>query len=200
MENNISDIDLIAAIREGGNKRLNAWKYLYQNWFNHVALLIIKSGGTKDDVSESISEISWSFEKAICKLDFRLEKATLKTYFTTCVFNNWKKNKRKNTRLYFDEIEEHKLTNFVESVEANIVKRELTDLIDQTLSEIGERCKKILVLFMNNYSMNEISQELKFLNEQVAKNEKGKCQHKYEHYLKNNPNLLQQIITLRNDQ
>jgi len=51
---------------------------------------------------------------------------------------------------------------------------------------------------MNGFNMQEIAGKMGFSNEQVARNEKLKCQDRYEAYLRAHPDVLQHIQNQRN--
>lgn len=199
MNSKYSDQDIINVIRKGGKARDDVWEFIYKEWSLSIIKVIMNNGGNKDDAIEMMCEVAIPFEKAIRNPDFKLDSAKLSTYFTKCVYNNWIKKRKIEVRSAFVELEDQHQNDFVWSVEASVIKSDLVFLIDQTLSMIGERCKRILTYFMNGYSMKEIAEFMNFLGEQTAKNEKSKCQRGYEDYLRNNPHILKQILDLRND-
>ncbi|GAB4500443.1 MAG: hypothetical protein OHK0019_38870 [Saprospiraceae bacterium] len=91
------------------------------------------------------------------------------------------------------------MEDFAKSVESEIAQEDLAEQLDESLSHLGERCKKILLLFMNGYSMKEIAEKMEFSGgAQVAKNEKRKCLERYENFLRENPAILKHIQDLRN--
>ena len=97
------------------------------------------------------------------------------------------------------ELEESRhLTDFVNSVEEELAQTDLARLVDTTLALLGKRCREILRHFMNGFNMQEIAGKMGFSNEQVARNEKLKCQDRYEAYLRAHPDVLQHIQNQRN--
>jgi RNA polymerase sigma factor (sigma-70 family) len=194
-----TDYEIITAISNGGLERDKAWEYIYKTWSKGVIKIIQGYGGNIDDAIDLMGEVAMPFEKTIRNPDFILTSAKLSTYFTKCVINSWYKKRNLLKTTYNIELEDRHQEAFVQSVDANMMKSDLALLIDQTLSVIGERCKKILTQFMNGYSMKEIAESMNFRGEQIAKNEKSKCQKSYELYLKSNPHIIKQILYLKND-
>ena len=97
------------------------------------------------------------------------------------------------------EFQDHHLADFAESVEADIAQGELARLLDETITRLGERCHAILRYFMDGFAMKEIAEKMGFAGgEQVAKNEKRKCQERYETYLSEHPDIKKHILQLRN--
>lgn len=194
-----TDKEIIEALRYGGRERERAWEYFFKSLRDIAVGVIVKKGGTKAEALESCGAVAMPFEKTVRNPKFVL-KYTLHTYFISCVINHcWKSRRKISGEMEFLEYEGEHIREVVETVEEQMIRAELVQLIDQTLSEIGERCKKILVMFMTGYNMKEIAEEMNFANAQVSKNEKLKCLTKYEKFLQDKPQILQQIIKLRDE-
>jgi DNA-directed RNA polymerase specialized sigma24 family protein len=56
-----------------------------------------------------------------------------------------------------------------------LIDEERNQLLDQTLTMLGEKCKKILELWKLSYSMDEISQILGLPSESMARKLKFQC-------------------------
>jgi len=195
MAQKYTDQQIIEAFRAGGPARERAWEFAYKDWRDKAIGTIVNRGGTREEAKEALQEAVSSFEHRVRRPGFVLHHR-LSTYFVTCVFRRWARMKKKSETL---EIESGHLEGFVDSVEAEIAKADLARVLDETMARLGERCKKILLLFMNGFSMREIAKKMKFSGgEQVAKNEKRKCQERYENFLREHPSVLKHIQDLRN--
>lgn len=191
-------MEIIEALRRGGYDREQAWEYAYKSWRDKAMGVIFKMGCSKNEALEIFGEVAMPFEEAVRKPDFALKSATLSTYFIRCVINRWLERRgKKSGEMELLEFEDRHVREVAESVEAQIDHSELAQLLDQSLSHISDRCKKILVMFMNGYKMQEIAEAMNFAGAQIAKNEKLKCQSKYEDFLRQNPSLQRQITQLR---
>lgn len=198
MAQRYADEQIIQAFRTGGPAREEAWEFAYKEWRDKAIGAIINKGGTREEAKEAIQEACCAFEERVRRPDFVLEHR-LSTYFVTCVYRRWARMKKKNKEPL--EIESKHLEDFVESVvESEIAQADLAELLDESMSQLGERCKKILLSFFNEgYSMKKIAEIMGFSGgEQVAKNEKRKCQERYENFLREHPVILKHIQDLRN--
>ncbi len=197
MAQQYTDQEIIQAFRAGGVAREKAWEFAYMDWRNRIYGTIAAKNGTREEAKDAIQEVVMVFERRVQRPDFVLQ-FKLSTYFITCVYRQWSRRK-KEKKMAVQELEDHHLADFAASVEAEIAQTELARLLDESLTRLGERCKVILLHFMNGFSMKEIAQKLGFSGgEQVAKNEKMKCQTKYEAFLREHPHIMQQIQHLRN--
>jgi len=76
----------------------------------------------------------------------------------------------------------------------HIENREANEGLMKVIDELGETCKKILLLFYyENRSMKEMMMELHYENEQVIRNKKYKCLKKLEQMLADNKSLYNKL-------
>jgi len=198
MKTTFSDQQLIQAFRGGGHARHRAWAYAYKSWSSRVVGVIIQRGGTREEAMDAIQDAYGPFERRICRLDFEL-RHQLSTYFVACVCRKWARSK-KCRHPPMVELDDRHVADFAESVEADIAQSELAQALDATMAHLGERCRTILRLFMEGYLMREIAEKMGFSGgEQVAKNEKRKCQERYEKFLSEHPTIVDHLIHLRHD-
>ena len=197
MAQKYTDQEIIQAFRVGGLARERAWEFAYKDWRARIFGTIASKNGTREEAKEAIQEVAMAFEIRVRRSDFVLQHK-LSTYFIKCVYRQWLRQK-KGQKMNPVELEDSHITDFVESIEADIAQKEMTNVLDESLARLGERCKSILLYFIQYFSMKEIAEKMGFEGgEQVAKNEKKKCQIKYETLLRENPYILQQIQNLKN--
>ena len=65
-----------------------------------------------------------------------------------------------------------------ESPETHLLNKEKIEILDGLLSKLGERCKSVLLMWANGYSMREITAKLDFSSEVMARKTKFKCKEK----------------------
>ena len=68
--------------------------------------------------------------------------------------------------------------NDIDSPESVMISLQQHEILDSKLDEIGERCKKVLMMWARDYSMKEITSELDFSSEAMARKTKFKCKQK----------------------
>jgi hypothetical protein len=165
---------LIREIRAGGKRRDVAWEYVYKAWRGIYLSPVLKQGGNPEQADEVLGRVFVDVEKQILRPDFELQTAKLSTYLTDSVQKAWKWARkheaiRKNSTVELD-YNTH-LSGHRKSVEDDFVVGEYLTLFEK----LGEKCKTVLTMHIQGYSMREIASEIGFQNEQSAKNEKRKC-------------------------
>ena len=59
--------------------------------------------------------------------------------------------------------------------ETQLLSDEQKEILDELLSRLGERCKNVLKLWLNGYSMKEIASKLELTSDTMARKIKYKC-------------------------
>lgn len=197
MTHTYTDQQIIDGFRAGGLARNRAWEYAHKDWRDRIYGTIAAKNGTREEAKDAVQEVAMVFERRVLRPDFVLQHM-LSTYFISCVYRQWARSKKQG-KTGLVELEDRHLADFVESVEAEIAQTDLARLLDESLARLGERCKAILLYFMQGFAMKEIAEKMGFGGgEQVARNEKKKCQERYETYLREHPGILQLIQQQRN--
>jgi DNA-directed RNA polymerase specialized sigma24 family protein len=193
-----TDQEIIEAFRAGGRARNLAWEFAFKDWKNRVIGSIVQRGGTRDEAKDAIQEAHEEFERRICRPDFVLQRR-LSAYFSTCVYRKWV-HAKKGRSMDFEELQDAHLAEFAAQMQNDFLDGDLARVLDDTIARLGERCHAILRLFMERHTMREIAEIMGFAGgEQVAKNEKRKCQERYETFLNENPEIKEYIQQLRYD-
>lgn len=168
----MEDQKIIQLLREKNQD--SAFLRLYKN-YPSVEKLIRSKGGTKEDAKDIFQEALLVFYEKISTSDFKLT-STISTYlYSVCRFL-WKDqmNKKKiNTTTLENE-------NFSSDVENELLlyleKENKFKQIENALSQLGEKCLKILTLFYyKKVRMKIIAQQLGLTSEKAAKTQKYKC-------------------------
>jgi len=82
-------------------------------------------------------------------------------------------------------------------VSGQIIDRESRRQVMKLMDELGENCKKILLMFYyENLSMKEMVANLHYENEQVVRNKKYKCLKQLEQMIIKNPALKETLKNL----
>jgi len=168
---------LIREIRAGGARRDVAWEYIYKAWRSIYLGPVLKQGGNPEQVDEVLGRVFVDVEKQLLKPDFALKSAKLSTYLTDAVIKAWKRAREYEASRQKSMVElDHNahITGHRKSAEEDFIVREHFVVLEQ----LGDKCKKVLTLYAQGYSMREIADTVGFQNEQSVKNEKGKCHRK----------------------
>lgn len=194
MSQKYTDRQIMDAFRSGGIIRENIWRYITVNWSGYCCGTAIKRARCEEhEAKEAFSIACLAVDKRIrttTGYDF-LSKASLKTYLTSAtiraawaVMRQRKKDMSlEETNLYSEGEQDLDMNNWFR-------QKDCREILEKALSNIGERCKKILILFKDGFGMKVIMKEMGLGNEDVAKTEKWQCQEKFKAYLRTNPNII----------
>lgn len=186
-----TDQQIMDAIRSGGTLREDMWRYLSKNWSGYCCGTVIKRTGCDEHEARQAFSIACSgVDRRIqttTEYDF-LSKASLKTYLTSATLHAAWAVVRQRKKDPGDEG-----MSLYAAGEADLShwfrQKDCREVLEKALTSIGERCKKILILFKDGFGMKEIMLEMGFGTEDVAKTEKWQCQERFKTYLRTNPNL-----------
>lgn len=191
----LSDTELLAAIRQGSGLDA-AIRSVYREHFENMAWLVKNNNGNQQDAEDIFQEVLVSFIGLVQKDKFRGE-SSVKTFLFSMTKHSWlnelKKRGRSEVReLKFEKARDQQETDVSHLIAEREEKKQVMDVVEQ----LGDTCKKILVMFYyENLSMKEILANLEYENEQVVRNKKYKCLKQLEQMITSNPSLLQ---TLKN--
>jgi len=179
------DNALIDGIRAGHNARETAWRFITLEWGGRILGTVMqRTNCNEGQAKEAFSRASTGVDKRLrhAEPDF-LQKASLKTYLTqAAIFAAWAILKKTPKTEALDDAE----LLAMEDMESGARTGNCAETMDLALQGIGPRCKKILLLFNDGYSMEEIALDSGFLNADVARREKHKCQERFKTYLRDN--------------
>ena len=140
-----------------------------------ILQFILNNSGDEDDAKDVYQEAIMVLYKKIKSGDFELS-SKLKTYIYSVCRRIWLKKLAK---------ESHKAVNIadfedIESVETDLDKHEEKDKqfdkMQDALGLLGEPCKTIIQdFYINNLSMQDISEKFGYTNTDNAKTQKYKC-------------------------
>jgi RNA polymerase sigma factor (sigma-70 family) len=191
-----TDAELIKAVQEENNLN-SAILFIYQQYAASTSSFIIHYGGSEQDAEDIFQDTVISFIDIVKKGKFRME-ASIKTFLVSVARNIWFNELKKRERSgHREKLFEHGRDQQEDDISFQISdlekKRQLRDLVHQ----LGEPCKKILMLFYyDDLSMKEIVEHLPYENEQVVRNKKYKCLQTLTGLIKNNPEIARQISEL----
>lgn len=183
---------LIAAIRAGGQPRNNAWQYVYKAWRPMYLKPVLDLGGREEEVREVISKVMLDVEVQVCKPDFTLHSASLRTYFIDSLVRAWSEARRKRSEKQSKIVEydprTHATGGQMPGVEEEYIREERARLVRDAVDQTGERCQKMLTLYGKGFSMEEIADTMGFAaGADTAKKEVAKCRERLREQLRGKP-------------
>jgi RNA polymerase sigma factor (sigma-70 family) len=192
---NLADRELLEAIRQSRGLD-TAIKSVYRDHFESMAWVVKNNSGSQQDAEDIFQEVLVNFIDLVQKNKFRSE-SSVKTFLFSMTKHTWLNELKKRGRSGVRDLKYQKARELREAdVSHLIAEREEKKQVMQVVEQLGDTCKKILVMFYyENLSMKEILASLEYENEQVVRNKKYKCLKQLEQMITNNPSLTQ---TLKN--
>lgn len=193
---NLPDTELVANLRAGKSMD-ESIKAIYRNHFESLCWYIMSNSGSRQDAEDVFQEVVLSFIDLVQKDKFRGE-STVKTFLFSLNRHTWLNElKRRGRALAREEKYERGQDKTEMDASHYIADREGKAEVARLVGELGETCRKILLLFYyENLSMREILETLHYENEQVVRNKKYKCLKQLEQMITEKPYLKQSLKNL----
>ena len=181
-----SDKDILSLIRKGDDDR--ALSYLYKKVLPKIKHLIHSNSGDQDEAYDIFQDAIMIFYKQV-KLDKYKDEYEIAGFIYSVSRNLWiNRVKRKNKSVSISE--EIAVYETDSNLLDDLITEERETLVVQMLSEIGERCKELLLYSVfHKFSMKEICEKMGFSTENAAKTRNYKCKQKLIELVKNNPSI-----------
>ena len=129
----------------------------------------------RDDIIDIYQDAIIAFYENVASGKLSSLKSTVKTYIFSIgkysIFNKLKKEK-KTTAFQDEHLKMLDLSIFNDSQ----VSDSRTVIVREALEQLGERCKRVLVLFYyHSYSIEALMNEMGYKNENVVRSHKSRC-------------------------
>lgn len=182
-------------IQEEGSACNDALVYLYQQHRDAVEGFLKGRGAKKEEVEDVFQEGIICMVLNIQEGRFK-GKSSIKTYLYAIAKQIlFKKQQKKQPVLGLEfEFQEEELDV---SGDQLLLTQEQQLELEKVLGQLSPKCRTALRMWAMHYSMKEISQELGFSNEQVARNHKSRCLKRIQQIMEDNPHLkklLQELV------
>lgn len=193
---NFPDSEIINHIRSG-TRMDEVIKSIYRSDFNSLAWYVMNNSGTRQDAEDIFQEVIVTFIESVQKDKFRGD-SSVKTFLYSLNRFTWLNELKKRGRSALrDEKFEKEQDKVQPDTNRLIDDREGKNAVAQLVGELGESCRKILLLFYyEDLSMREILEQTEYENEQVVRNKKYKCLKQLEQMVNANPALKQTLKNL----
>jgi RNA polymerase sigma factor (sigma-70 family) len=173
-----SDISIIEGVRKQDDKILN---WLYDNYFPSVKKHVLNNSGSNDDVPDVFQDSIIVFYKQITEDDFNLT-TDLKGYFFGIARKVWSaqlRKKQRTTELNSDLVEED------DNIEINNII--LEKIVSRAFQKLKPDQQKILRLFAEGASYEDIAVKMNLKNEIYARRKKYMCKEDLLGLMKEDP-------------
>ena len=160
-------IDLIKS-----QKHNKVFTTLYK-YFPVVKKMILANGGRSEDAEDIYQDALIVFYKKASAADFQLTSSINTYLYSICRFM-WSDQLKKQQKQSFTDIEKVQVneSEFIATIETESQLK----LAEKVISELGERCKELLILFyFQSKKLKDIAAKMGYNSENTAKNQKYKC-------------------------
>jgi RNA polymerase sigma factor (sigma-70 family) len=193
---NPTDSELIEGLK-GERTTDQAIRILYRNYYEPLSWYVINNSGSAQDAEDIFQEVVIAFVDLVRKNRFRGE-SSVKTFLFSMNRHYWLNElKRRGRALAREEKFERMQDRTTVDAGVKMVGLETGKEIMKLLDQLGETCKKILLLYYyEDYSMKQILEQVPYENEQVVRNKKYKCIKQLEQNINDNPPLKQALKSI----
>jgi RNA polymerase sigma factor (sigma-70 family) len=168
----MTDIQIIENIKNGKDDA--AFLALYK-YFPQIRKMVLSKGGKAEDAQDIYQDALIILHKKIMEGNFKLT-SKLNTYLYSVCRYIWKDQQKKNSKLPSFEFNEETDTIDVSGLEEMVEKENRIKVAEKIISELGERCKELLLLFYSGtMKLKDIAVKMGYNSESTAKNQKYKC-------------------------
>ncbi len=142
-------------------------------YFPVVKKMIVSNGGRSEDAEDIYQEALIVFYKKAAEADFKLS-SSINTYLYSVARFMWMDQFKKQQKRAFVDIEKQHVNE--SEFSAAIETEDQYKLAEKVISELGERCKELLILFyFQTKKLKDIAKKMGYNSENTAKNQKYKC-------------------------
>lgn len=166
----VTEDELLLLLQNGDEKML---RQVYRQHYQMVVNLVINNGGSLQEAKDVYQEVIIIFYEKVKEVDFEL-KCRIKTFLYSVARRLWLKQLQRKNRFTsnLSDTEEYEEVAWEEVGK----KEDQYNAMHAALESIGEPCRSILKdFYMNNQSMEEITEKFGYTNADNAKNQKYKC-------------------------
>jgi len=193
---NFPDSELVKNLKSG-QRMDESIKAIYRSHFESLCWYVMNNSGSRQDAEDIFQEVVVNFIDMVQKDKFRGE-STIKTFLFSLNRYTWLNELKRRGRAM---VREEKYERGQERVEMDtshfIDDREGRSEVLRIVGELGETCRKILLLFYyENMSMKEILDVTDYETEQVVRNKKYKCLKQLEQMIMEKPFLKETLKNL----
>lgn len=193
---NFPDSELVENLKSG-QRMDESIKAIYRSHFESLCWYVMNNSGSRQDAEDIFQEVVVNFIDMVQKDKFRGE-STIKTFLFSLNRYTWLNELKRRGRAI---AREEKYERGQERVEMDtshfIADREGKSEVLRIVGELGETCRKILLLFYyENMSMKEILDVTDYETEQVVRNKKYKCLKQLEQMIMEKPFLKETLKNL----
>lgn len=175
------DSRILDLLRKGDEQGL---VMLYEANRTMITSFVLRNSGDHDDAEDMVQEALVILWEKVRSGRFE-HSAKLSTFLFATVKNLWSRKLARNRREKRETFEEVDPPDDQASTLETLIESETIDQVRRALEQLGEQCRKILLLFYwEERTMEEIAMTMGFANADTVKSKKYQCKKSLERLLK----------------
>lgn len=169
-----TDQEIFVAIQQGGSACDKAIQYLYRKHLEKICSFVTGRNGSREEAKDVFQDAIVNLLVSIQEGKFE-GKSSLGTYLYAISKNLW--YRRFNRSLKQDLLDSPEQSEEVaeDTPELLLMADHQRELLEHLLDSLKAKCKEVLTMWSQKYSMKEIASQLEYRNEQVVRNKKNHC-------------------------
>lgn len=176
------DIKLINGIASGDTVLIQK---VYGKYFDSIVNYTLKNSGTVDDAKDIFQDAIMVIYQKLTDPEFKIQYS-LHTYLFTICRNIWLKKLRKKSDQTVSLPPNMVLIN-KDTFEDELSWREKEKLYRIKFKQLGEKCQKVIRLYLGGTSMQDIAIKMGFSSPGYAKKKKYQCKNQLFKLIQNDP-------------
>ncbi len=166
----VTEAEMLRSLQSGDQKAL---KLVYRQHYQTIMNLVLNNGGSLQEAKDVYQEALIVFYEKLQEDDFELN-CSIKTFIYSVSRRLWLKQLQRKSR-FTDDLSDTDEFIQVESEDME-QKEDQYHAMQVALEGLGEPCRSILKdFYINNQSMDDITEKFGYTNADNAKNQKYKC-------------------------
>lgn len=162
---------------------------------NKITTYVLHNSGTTEEATSIFHDSVIAFVKYVIQhRDFQLS-SSLVGYMRTIGKYQWINRLRKVGKSAAEagrEIDELHIESSFKS-DQFILSKEKSQALKTLLDRLAKRCREVLLLWSNGYSMKEIASLVDYQSEGMARKKKSQCMKSLYQMIEENPNIKEQL-------
>jgi len=194
---NYTDTELISALKAGGSSCDKAMAFIYRKHLDSVLSFIVARNGSREEAKDIFQDAVLSLLMSVQEGKFE-GKSSLSTYLHAISKNLWYRRFRRS--ITADEYKASLSTDEKElgDPEFILVDQDMEKQLQTLMGGLKDKCKEVLTLWAQKYSMKDIATALGYSNEQVVRNKKNHCMKELKEMVRKSPgvrSLIGELLT-----
>lgn len=186
---------ILQMIRSGKAEREKAIRHLLnqERIVQNIRQHIKSNQGTEEDAKSILNFTLVQFMKKVLKEKDFVITSSLPNYLTGIAKFLWLAELRKKAKGAQSLSEHYELQDESTSIDLQIINEERKQNLTKLLSQLGKKCKEVLMYWSYGHSMREIANLVDYSSEGVVRKKKFTCMQELRKYIADHPSLIKDL-------